>query len=151
MKSLFSIDKESTHKLNRTYKINLVLIVLMMMLLIYVSNQRLFIRTAKITSHEPSKRDFCELIMDQMIHKKVSNKLLSQGLYEQVVANNYGALILTGNEKIRSIWSDDKRCKIMIKGENLRSFDLYLSESGNYPFFYEVYKISENELYESGV
>ena len=86
-----------------------------------------------------------------MIHKKVSDKLLTEGLFEQVVAHNYEALLFSGREKIRSVWSDDTRCKILIKDQVLRSFDLYLAESGDYPFYFEVYKITENDLFQGEV
>jgi hypothetical protein len=151
MKNLFSIDKDSEHRLDRAYKINLFLITMMIVVLIYVSTQRIFIKTAKLVSNEPSKRDFCELIMNQMIHKKLSKKLMKESLYEQVVANNYGVLLFSGKEKLTGIWSGQNKCKVIVRGDGLRSFDFFLEESNEHPFYFEVFKITENDLFEGEV
>jgi hypothetical protein len=151
MKSLFSIDQDNEKRQSLYLKIGLCLIVINTILLGYVSAQRLFISEAEITSNEPSKRDFCFLTMEQMIHKKLSPKLLEEALFDLVVRDNYSALFFKGNEKISGIWSGKESCKIMVQGKAPRSFDFYLTTDGKYPFYYKVRKITENELFEKEV
>jgi hypothetical protein len=151
MKSLFSIDQDNEKRQSRCLNISLCLIVINTILLGYVSAQRFFISEAKIISNEPSKRDFCFLLMNQMIHKKLSPKLLEENLFDLVISDNYSALFFKGNEKISGIWSGEESCKVMVQGKVPRSFDFYLTTDGKYPFYYQVRKITENELFEKEV
>lgn len=117
-------------------------------ILIYVTNQRdFFISETFITSEAP-KREFCSAVMTQMIAKKLSPKLLDEGLFELVTRDNYSALYLSGKESILGIWSTDNSCKVLFRQEHLRAFDLFLDDSGEYPFYYKVMKITEHDFFE---
>lgn len=116
--------------------------------LIYVSHQRDFFIDSPYVTSEASKRDFCSAVMSQMIEKKLSPKLIDEGLFELVSRDHYAALYLSGKEKIKGIWSTDDSCKILIREDNIRSFDFYLDDSGEYPFHYIVTKITEHELFD---
>lgn len=148
MQSLFSADKHKEMAQGLLLKVNLGLIILTTIILLYVCSQRIFITESDLISNEASKRDFCALTMKQMIQKKLSTKLMQQALFDLVTRDNYSTLFLKGKEKITGLWSGEESCKILIKGEVLRSFDFYLTASGEFPFYYQVKKITENELFE---
>lgn len=117
-------------------------------LLIYVTNQRDFFISENFITSEAPKREFCSAVMTQMIAKKLSPKLLDEGLFELVTRDNYSALYLSGKESILGIWSTDNSCKVLFREEQLRAFDLILDDSGEYPFYYKVMKITEHDFFE---
>jgi hypothetical protein len=148
MQSLFSIDKKKMINDGLLFKTNLVIIFLTVIILLYICSQRIFIVQTDMLSNEVSKRDFCHLVMKQMINKKLSPKLIQDSLYNLITRNDYSALYIKGVEKIVGAWSGDDMCKVLIKGQTLRSFDFYLTTSGEFPFYYQVRKITEHDLFE---
>lgn len=151
MGNSFYKDKVSEAAKRWSIKFNFLVFIIMMGVLIYVSHQRdFFISSAYITSEAP-KRDFCSVVMAQMIEKKISPKLMDEGLYDLVTRDHYAALYLTGKEKITGIWSKDESCKVLINGEHLRAFDFFLDGSGQYPYYYIVTKIREHEFFDKEV
>lgn len=122
-----------------------------MLLLPYVSCQRVFIRGSESLDSDPARRSFCEQVMKQMINKKLSRRVVSESLFELITNNNYEALYLTGKETIKGVWSDDERCKVMFSGsEGFRTIDFYIEDSGEYPFYFNVTKMSDHEFNEEG-
>lgn len=123
-----------------------------LLVLMFVKLRPLFLTEEAGLSTEASKRDFCALSMNQMIQRKLSPKLMSEGLFQLVTKNNYEALYLKGDESVSSVWTSKDRCKILLKtSEGPRSFDLHLDESSNFKFYYQIKKITENELFEKEV
>lgn len=147
MKSSFWIDNNRDNAIKACLIVNTAALAIASAILFFFTWKDVFIAESKYTSNEPSKRDFCTMVMDQMIHKKLSAKLVEDALFELVTKDKYATLLLSGNEKITGTWSKSDSCKVMISGETLRSFDFYLEEEGGYPFFYKVRKITENELF----
>jgi hypothetical protein len=148
MKSLFSVDKNRLMGESVIHRINLALMLLCLASLFYISSTRIFIADSGITSNEPAKRDYCALVMKQMINKKLSPKLMEEGLYQKVVSDGYSALFFEGKEKISGVWAGKKTCKILISGTTPRSFNFFLTGSSSLPFYYQVTKIREHELFE---
>ena len=148
MRNAFYKDKVLEGSKRWSLQIILLIFLTMGSLLIYVTNQREFFVSSPYITSEAPKREFCSAVMSQMIEKKLSSKLMEEGLFELVTRDNYGALYITGKEQIKGIWSTEESCKVLIRGEQLRAFDLYLDNSGQYPFYYIVTKITEHELFD---
>jgi hypothetical protein len=99
-------------------------------------------------SEEASKRDFCGMAMNQMIQKKLSKLLIEDSLYSQVVENNYKAMFFEDEDKVTSVYSGENLCKVLVHTkEGQRSFDLALLAEADFPYFYKISKIHENDLY----
>lgn len=129
-------------------KINLVISILLLILMLF-KVKKLFIEEEDGLSTEASKRDFCALSMNQMVQKKLSPNLMSEGLFQLVTKNNYEALYLKGDELVSSVWSSKDQCKVLLKtNEGLRSFDFQLEGSNEFKFYYQITKITENELFD---
>ncbi|QDK42713.1 hypothetical protein DOM21_14890 [Bacteriovorax stolpii] len=140
-------DEKSSIYVKANLVIGLILLVLM-----FVKVKPFFIKAEDGLSSEASKRDFCALSMNQMIQKKLSPSLMSEGLFLLVIKNHYEALLLNGDESVSSVWSSKDRCKVFLKtNEGPRSFDFHLEESSNFKFYYQIRKITENELFEKKV
>lgn len=140
-------DKKSSIYVKFNAGVSLILLVLM-----FFKVKPLFIREETGLSSEASKRDFCALSMNQMIQRKLSPKLMSEGLFQLVTKNNYEALYLNGDESVSSVWSSKDKCKVLLKtNEGPRSFDLHLDGSNDFKFYYQIRKITENELFEKEV
>ncbi len=108
-----------------------------------------YVKEAEGLSRDSSKRDFCSMAMNQMIKKKLSKKIITDGLYEVVVAENYKNMMFEDGDLVGSVFSGDDTCKVLVKtNDSLRSFDLYLVEDEDSEFHYQITKIRENELYE---
>ena len=100
-------------------------------------------------SVDASKRDFCAMAINQMIHKKLSKKIITDGLYDLVSADNYKNMLFDEGDKVSSVWGGEGVCKVLVKTKDgLRSFDLFLEEGDEPEFHYQIQKIHENELYE---
>jgi hypothetical protein len=106
------------------------------------------IQNASFENREETQRDFCFMAMTEMIQKKVSPKIINDELYALVKEDNYKNLLLSGKEKITGLWSRQKSCKLLIKDKIIRSFDLFLEEDASHPFYFLIYRIRENELFE---
>lgn len=129
-------------------RINLAISVLLIFLGL-IKIRPLYLKSDDGLASEASKRDFCALSMNQMIQKKLSPNLMSEGLFQLVTKNNYEALYLNGDESVSSVWSSQDQCKVLLKtNEGPRSFDFYLEGSSDFKFYYQVKKITENELFE---
>lgn len=89
------------------------------------------------------------MAMNQMIKKKLSKKIITEGLYEMVVADNYKNMMFEEGDSVGSVFSGEESCKVLVKtNESIRSFDLFLTEGDESEFHYQVTKVRENELYE---
>lgn len=111
--------------------------------------KHLFIKEASELSEDASKRDFCSMAMNQMIHKKLSKLLMDESLYSQVVADNYKAMLFNDVDKVSSVFSGEDSCKILVHtSDGVRSFDLILDKGSDFKYFYQITKIHENELTE---
>lgn len=148
MPKLFSNDKFQEKWEQWEVRVNLFLLACSLIVVIWALMSRVFVSESGLTDSGPSKRDFCSLITQQMIQKKLSPKLMTDSLFELVTRDNYASLYFSGKEKVTGIWSNDDSCKVLVSGESFRSFDLKLEMDGGYPFYYVVVKISENELFE---
>lgn len=108
-----------------------------------------FIKEADGLSADASKRDFCAMALTQMIHKKLSKKIISDGLYELIVADNYKNMFFDDEDNVSAIFTGENSCRALVKTKDgLRSFDLFLEEGDDPEFHYQISKIHENELYE---
>ncbi len=115
---------------------------------IHYQVKNLFLSPVEGLTEEASKRDFCAMAMNQMIQKKLSKHLIEEGLYSQVIEDNYKAMFFESEDKVTSIYSGENSCKVLIHTkEGQRSFDLSLNAESDFPFFYKIAKIHENELY----
>lgn len=144
----FLEDKEQAQTLKKLVLANLILFFGLLIVGIIFFRFGYTKEDSWIVSEAP-KRDFCSMVARQLIEKKVSPKLLEEGLFNLVTNDNYKALPFTGIEKISAIWSNETSCKVLIKDElGLRSFDYYLNSNGTYPFYYQVEKITEHDIFE---
>lgn len=142
-------EKLAEEKLLNYIKVTLVVSVVCLFANVFHRTKHLFVSEAKGLSSDASKRDFCSMAFDQMIHKKLSRKIISNGLYDLVVADNYKNMLFEEDDTVGSVFSSDEACKVLVKTkEGLRSFDLYLEEGDEAEFHYQITKIHENELYE---
>lgn len=108
-----------------------------------------FVKEAEGLSRDSSKRDFCSMAMNQMIKKKLSKKIITESLYEVVIAENYKNMMFEEGDSVGSVFSGEDNCKVLVKtNDSIRSFDLFLVEGEDSEFYYQITKIRENELYE---
>ncbi len=142
-------DKIKDEKLNLLLNVNLLLTFIVMLIsLANVSKQLFIVETDGLTT-DASKRDFCSLVTNQLIEKKLSRKIMTESLFTLVSSNNYQSIYFDGEEKISGIWSSDDSCKVLVKAKSgLRSFDYYFDQNKENKFYYKVKKITENELFE---
>lgn len=118
-------------------------------LLLKSHTQHLFIKEVSELSEDASKRDFCSMAINQMIHKNLSKLLMEESLYSQVVADNYKAMLLDDVDKVSSVYSGEDSCKVLVHTiDGIRSFDLILDKGSDFKYFYQITKIHENELTE---
>ncbi len=118
-------------------------------LLLKSHTQHLFIKEVSELSEDASKRDFCSMAINQMIHKNLSKLLMEESLYSQVVADNYKAMLLDDVDKVSSVYSGEDSCKVLVHTKDgVRSFDLILDKGPDFKYFYQITKIHENELSE---
>lgn len=142
-------EKLAEEKLLNYIKVTLLVSSVCLFANVFNRTKHMFISEAKGLSSDASKRDFCSMAFDQMIHKKLSKKIISDGLYDLVVADNYKNMLFEEEDTVGSVFSSDEACKVMVKTkEGLRSFDLHLEEGDEAEFHYKIIKIHENELYE---
>ena len=89
------------------------------------------------------------MAMNQMIRKKLSKKIITDGLYEMVVTDNYKNMMFEEGDSVGSVFSGEESCKVLVKtSDSIRSIDLFLTEGEDSEFHYQITKIRENELYE---
>lgn len=142
-------DKLNDEKIGLLLKINILITVVILLISLVSGKKQLFLSESEGLTKEASKRDFCSLITSQLIEKKLSRKIITESLFSLVTADSYKALYFEGDEKISGIWSGDKSCKVLVKTKNgLRSFDYFFDQSMDFKYFYQVKKISENELFD---
>lgn len=135
-------------KVSLLIKVNLGLTIILLILMFF-KTKPLFLKSDEGLTTEASKRDFCAFSMKQIINRKLSSKLMNEGLFQLVVKDNYGALGFKGNEEVVSIWSSDTSCKVLLRTElGMRSFDFHLNQSNDFKFYYQIHKITENELFD---
>ena len=129
--------------------LTLIFSVISMLASVFHRTEHWFIPEAEGLSKDSSKRDFCTMALNQMIHKKLSKKIIASGLYELVTADNYKNLFFDEEDKVSSVYSGEDSCKVLVKTKDgLRSLDLFLEEGDDPEFHYQIRKIHENELYE---
>lgn len=148
MRNAFYKDKVLEGSKKWSLQIILLLFLVTGSLVVYVTNQREFFVSEPFITSEAPKREFCSVVVSQIIQKKLSFKLMDEGLFDLVTRDNYGALYLTGKEKVLGVWSTDKSCKVIIGGEQFRAFDFFLDNSAQYPFYYKVTKITEHDYFD---
>jgi hypothetical protein len=142
-------EKSAEEKLLNYIKLTLVVTVLCLLTNVFHKTKHMYISNAEGLSEDASTRDFCSMAINQMIQKKLSKKIIVEGLYELVVADNYKNMLFEEGDKVSSIFNADENCKVLVKTkEGIRSFDLTLEEGGEAEFYYQIKKIRENELYE---
>lgn len=141
-------EKQFEDKILIFLKVITAVVVINSAIAIHYHVKNLFLSPVEGLTEEASKRDFCAMAMNQMIQKKLSKYLIEEGLYSQVIEDNYKAMYFDGEDKVTSIYSGDSSCKVLIHTkEGQRSFDLSLNAESDFPFFYKIAKIHENELY----
>lgn len=144
----FLEDKLSAVNLKRLIYANLLIMIALVVFFIFFFKLS-YVREGEWIVSEAPKRDFCHMVTKQLIDKKVSEKVLESGLYSLVTDDNYKALPFSGKEVIKEILLNNTGCKVLISDEiGLRSFDFHLIDDGAYPFYYQVEKIREHEIFE---
>ncbi|MGZ3789419.1 MAG: hypothetical protein ACXVLQ_12900 [Bacteriovorax sp.] len=142
-------DKIKDEKISLLLKLNVLITSIVLVILLVRVSKQLFIVEADGLTLDASKRDFCSLVTNQLIEKKLSKKIITESLFGLVTSENYKALYFEGDEKISAIWSSDESCKVLVKTKTgLRSFDYFFDQSREFKYFYKVKKITENEFYE---
>ncbi len=142
-------EKLVEEKLLNYIKLTLLVTFICLLTNLFHRTKHMFVSEAKGLSSDASKRDFCSMAFDQMIQKKLSRKIITDGLYDLVVADNYKNMLFEEEDTVGSVFSSDESCKVLVKTkEDMRSFDLYLEEGDEADFYYQITKIHENELYE---
>lgn len=132
-------------------KFNLILILFAVLLTseILVKKSHWFIVSDEFLSKEASKRDFCSMAMNQIIAHKLSNKIITDNLYEIITSDNYRNMPFDDGDSVSEVFTNESKCKVLVKTKaGLRSFDFTLRTSFDESFFYKVEKIFENELVE---
>lgn len=142
-------DKVKDEKISLLLVLNFLFTMIVLVISLFNVTKQLFLVEAVGLSIDASKRDFCSLVTTQLIEKRLSKKIITESLFGLVVSDNYKALYFDGDEKISGIWSSDDSCKVLVKTKaGLRSFDYFFDQSKEFKYFYQVKKISENDLYE---
>lgn len=149
MNSSMFKEKLVEDNLLRYSKLTLLVTTLCLLANFYNRTRHYFVTQAEGLSLEASKRDFCTMALNQMINKKLSKKIVTDGLFELVTAENYKNMFFSMEDKVSSVFTGENSCKALVKTKDgLRSFDLYLEQSDESEFYYQINKIHENELYE---
>lgn len=142
-------DKVKDEKISLLLVLNFLFTIIVLVISLFNVTKQLFLVEAEGLTIDASKRDFCSLVTTQLIEKKLSKKIITESLFGLVTSDNYKALYFNGDEKISGIWSSDDSCKVLVKTKaGLRSFDYFFDQSKDFNYFYQVKKISENDLYE---
>lgn len=142
-------EKLAEDKLLNYIKLTLLVSSLCLLANIFNRTRHYFVTEAEGLSSDASKRDFCTMALNQMIHKKLSKKIITDGLYELIVADNYKNMFFDDEDKVSSVFTGESSCKALVKTKDgLRSFDLYLEQGDDPEFHYQITKVRENELYE---
>ena len=142
-------EKMVEDKLLKYIRITLIVSGLCLFANIFNRTKHWYVSSVEGLSDEASKRDFCSMALNQMIQKKLSKKIITDGLYELVVTDNYKNMLFDEGDKVSSVFSTDEACKVLVKTKDgIRSFDLSLEEGDEAEFYYQIQKIRENELYE---
>lgn len=142
-------DKVKDEKISLLLVLNFIFTIIVLVITLLNVTKQLFLVEASGLTIDASKRDFCSLVTTQLIEKKLSKKIITESLFGLVASDNYKALYFDGDEKVSGIWSSDDSCKVLVKTKTgLRSFDYFFDQSKEFKYFYQVKKISENDLYE---
>jgi len=142
-------DKFKDDQISLLLKINLLITTIILIISLFRVGKQFFIVEAEGLTLDASKRDFCSLVTVQLIDKKLSKKIITESLFGLVTNDNYKSLYFDGEEKISGIWASDDSCKVLVKTKTgLRSFDYYFDQSKDFKYYYQVKKITENELFE---
>lgn len=142
-------DKVKDEKISLLLVLNFIFTIIVLVISLLNVTKQLFLVEAEGLTNDASKRDFCSLVTTQLIEKKLSKKIITESLFGLVASDNYKVLYFDGDEKISGIWSSDGSCKVLVKTKaGLRSFDYFFDQSKEFKYFYQVKKISENDLYE---
>ena len=142
-------DKIKDEQISLLLKLNVLITIIILAILFFNVSRQLFIVEADGLIYDAPKRDFCSLVTNQLIEKKLSKKIITESLFLLVTADNYKNIYFDGEEKISGIWSSDESCKVLVKTKSgLRSFDYYFDQGKENKFYYKVKKITENEFYE---
>lgn len=142
-------DKIKDEQISLLLKLNVLITIIILVVSFFSVSKQLFIVEADGLIYDASKRDFCSLVTNQLIEKKLSKRIITESLFVLVTAENYKNIYFDGEEKISGIWSTDDSCKVLVKTKSgLRSFDYYFDQSKENKFYYKVKKITENEFEE---
>lgn len=142
-------DKIKDEKITLLILINVLFTFIVLVISLFNVSKQLFITEAEGLTFDASKRDFCSLVTGQLIDKKISKKIFTEGLFNLVTADNYKNLYFDGEEKVTAVWTSDETCKVLVRTKTgLRSFDYFFEESKDFKYYYKVNKITENEFFE---
>lgn len=142
-------DKIKDEKITLLILINALFTFIVLVISLFNVSKQLFITEAGGLTFDASKRDFCSLVTSQLIDKKISKKIVTEGLYNLVTADNYKNLYFDGEEKVSAVWTSDETCKVLVRAKTvLRSFDYFFEQSKDFKYYYKVNKITENEFFE---
>ena len=142
-------DKIKDEKITLLILINFLFTFIVLVISLLNVSKQLFITEAEGLTFDASKRDFCSLVTGQLIDKKISKKIMTEGLFNLVTADNYKNLYFDGEEKVSAVWTSDETCKVLVRTKTgLRSFDYFFLESKDYKYYYKVNKITENEFFD---
>lgn len=141
-------ERNFEDKIYFSLKVIMVVVSINIAMAFHYQVKNLFLSPAEGLTDDASKRDFCAMVMNQIIQKNLSRHLINESLFSQVIEDNYKAMLFEVEDKVTSIYSGENSCKVLVRTkEGQRSFDLSLNAESDFPFFYKIEKIHENELY----
>jgi hypothetical protein len=142
-------DKMKDDKNNIFIKLNFLFTLILIFLTFTASGKQYFLKSSDDLTSKASERDFCKIVIKQLIEKKLSEQVVSPSLYQIITAENYKNLFFEGSEIVSGVWSGENQCKILVKTkDSIRSFDFTYEESLKFKYFYVLTKIHENDFYE---
>lgn len=108
-----------------------------------------FIAPSKYTSIEPVKEHFCTQAFQSIIDRKLHPHMMSKSIKKALIQSQYAVLELSLGDELKYVFSTEKGCKVIIKDKiGLRQFDLNLDKGENYPFYFLISEIHEEDIKE---
>lgn len=108
-------------------------------------NKTTFIIGDKI-SNTPPLENFCSLIGDQILSKKLSKKLTNENVFNVLSANNYEILEFNGREKLMGTHAnhEDKTCLLFIRDDlGVRTLSMSIDEGSSNFAYYKIQSLKE--------
>lgn len=99
----------------------------------------------KVTN-TPLLENFCSLIGDQILSKKLSKKLSNENVFNILSANNYKILEFNGREKLLGTHAnhEEKTCLLYIRDDlGVRTLSMTIDEGSSNFAYYKILSLKE--------